>query len=655
VGGASSDWPEPGPLLARIDSPADLRSLPPDKLPELCAELRAFIWETVNRVGGHLAASLGVVELTVVLHYLFDTPRDRILFDVGHQGYVHKVLTGRRDALHTIRQFGGISGFLKRSESRYDCMGAGHASTAISTALGVATARDAAGETFRVVAVVGDGGMTGGLAYEGLNNAGASGRDLIVILNDNAMSISPNVGALSRYLTGIISHPHFNRMKADIWNLTERMPKSATFRQFVRKVEESVKSLITPGMLFEDLGFRYLGPIDGHNTGELISILEKVRDLKGPMLLHVQTMKGKGYQIAELDPRKYHGVKGISPGSGKVEAPKSHLAYTDVFGEGIVRLAHEDPRVNAVTAAMVDGTGLVRFARELPERFFDVGIAEAHAVAFCSGMALEGRRPVAAIYSTFLQRAYDQIIHDVALQQLPVIFCLDRAGLVGEDGPTHHGSFDLSYLGCVPGLVVAAPSTGTEMMGLLRCALQWTEGPFAIRYPRDLVPEEEMPDFPDPIEVGTWVTLRPPAAITLLAVGSMVPVAVEAAGLLAAAGVPAGVVNCRFVRPLDGGMLASLTGADRRIVTIEENSLSGGFGSQVARWYDERPGPQRPWILSLGLPDGFVEHGSRGKLLEVCGLTPTQVAERVRAFASTTGSETGDVSGRNAADTGERW
>ena len=655
MGGVPSDWPEPGPLLARIDGPADLRSLPPEKLPELCAELRTFIWETVNRVGGHLAASLGVVELTVVLHYLFDTPRDRILFDVGHQGYVHKVLTGRRDALHTIRQFGGISGFLKRSESRYDCMGAGHASTAISTALGVAVARDADGETYRVIAVVGDGGMTGGLSYEGLNNAGASGRDLIVILNDNAMSISPNVGALSRYLTGIISHPNFNRMKADIWNLTEKMPKSATFRQFVRKVEESVKSLITPGMLFEDLGFRYLGPIDGHNTAELLSILGKVRDLKGPMLLHVQTMKGKGYQIAELDPQKYHGVKGISPGSGKVEAPKSHLAYTDVFGEAIVRLAHEDSRVNAVTAAMVDGTGLVRFARELPERFFDVGIAEAHAVSFCSGMALEGRRPVAAIYSTFLQRAYDQIIHDVALQHLPVIFCLDRAGLVGEDGPTHHGAFDLSYLGCVPGLVVAAPSTGTEMMGLLRCALQWTEGPFAIRYPRALVPEEEMPDFPDPIEVGTWVTLRPPAAVTLLAVGSMVPVAVEAAGLLATMGVPAGVVNCRFVRPLDGGVLASLSGADRRIVTIEENSLSGGFGSQVARWYDERSGPARPWILSLGLPDAFVEHGSRGKLLELCGLTPTQVAERVRAFASTTGTKTGDVSGRLAADTGERW
>ncbi len=651
---APSDWPVPGPLLARIDSPADLRRLPPEKLPELCSELREYIWDTVNRVGGHLAASLGVVELTVVLHYLLDTPRDRILFDVGHQGYVHKVLTGRRDALRTIRQFGGISGFLKRSESPYDCMGAGHASTAISTALGVATARDAAGDSYRVVAVVGDGGMTGGLAYEGLNNAGASGRDLVVILNDNAMSISPNVGAISRYLTGIISHPHFNRMKADIWNLTERMPKSETFRQFVRKVEESVKSLVTPGMLFEDLGFRYLGPIDGHDTAELISVLQKVRDLKGPMLLHVQTMKGKGYQIAELDPRKYHGVKGISPGSGKVEPPKARLAYTDVFGEAMVRLAREDSRVNAVTAAMVDGTGLVRFARELPERFFDVGIAEAHAVAFCSGMALEGQRPVAAIYSTFLQRAFDQIVHDVALQHLPVVFCLDRAGLVGEDGPTHHGAFDLSYLGCVPGLVVAAPSTGAEMMGLLRCALQWTEGPFAIRYPRDIVPEEEMPGFPDPIEVGTWVVLRPPAMVTLLAVGSMVPVAREAADLLAPMGVSAGVVNCRFVRPLDPRVLGGLRGAGQRIVTLEENSLAGGFGSQVARWYDELPGPDRPQILSLGLPDRFVEHGSRGKLLELCGLTAGQVVARVRAFAEGAAQEPGDIPGRVAADSRER-
>jgi 1-deoxy-D-xylulose-5-phosphate synthase len=452
-------------MLARIASPDDLRALPVNQLAQVCAELRSYIWETVNRVGGHLAPSLGVVELTVVLHYLFDTPRDRILWDVGHQGYGHKVLTGRREALRTIRQYGGISGFLKPKESPYDVFGAGHASTAISAALGVATARDLQGEKYRVVAVVGDGGMTGGLAYEGMNNAGVSGRNLILILNDNGMSISPNVGAISRYLTGVISHPFFNRMKADIWALTEKMPRSQTLRQFVRRVEESLKTLFTPGMLFEDLGFRYFGPIDGHNLRELISVLEKVRDFEGPILVHVQTRKGKGYSMAEVDPQKYHGVKPVAAGSGKIEPARPVLAYTDVFAHALQELAAKEPRLLAVTAAMADGTGLLRFARAYPDRFFDVGIAEGHAVTFCAGLAMQGLRPVAAIYSTFLQRAFDQIVHDVALQHLPVVFCLDRAGLVGEDGPTHHGVFDLTYLGCIPGMVVAAPRNGRELRG----------------------------------------------------------------------------------------------------------------------------------------------------------------------------------------------
>ena len=627
---AGDGWPVPGPLLSRIESPADLRALSVEELPQVCREVREFIWETINRAGGHLSASLGVAELTVVLHYLFDTPRDRILWDVGHQGYVHKVLTGRRDQLRTIRQFRGISGFLKRAESPYDVLGAGHASTAISAALGVATARDVGGEQYRVVAIVGDGGMTGGLAYEGLNNAGASGRDMIVVLNDNAMSISPNVGAISRYLTSVISHPLFNRMKGDIWDLSEKMPKSEAFRQFVRKVEESLKTLVTPGMLFEDLGFRYFGPIDGHDVRELISVLEKVRDLKGPILIHVQTRKGKGYEVSELDPRKYHGVKGIQPGSGKVEPRRPAFTYTEVFGNGLTRLAADHPRLLAVTAAMVDGTGLVPFARAYPGRFFDVGIAEAHASTFCAGLAMEGMRPVAAIYSSFLQRAYDQIIHDIALQHLPVVFCLDRAGLVGEDGPTHHGTFDLSYLGCVPGMVVAAPRHGTELLGLLQSALAWDGGPFAIRYPRDQVPEEEMPEFPGPIEVGTWVVLRDPAPLTLLAVGSMVPVAREAAEILAREGPPVGVINCRFVRPLDETLLARVAGAARWVVTLEENVLAGGFGSQVARWIENLPDGRRPHLSMIGLPDAFIEHGSRSELLELCGLTAAQVASRLR-------------------------
>ncbi len=623
-------WPEPGPILGRIASPEDLRALSVDQLPAVCQELRAYIWETITRVGGHLAPSLGVVELTVVLHYLFDTPRDRILWDVGHQGYVHKVLTGRREALRTIRQYGGISGFLKRSESPYDVFGAGHASTAISAALGIATARDSLGDDYRVVAVVGDGGITGGLAYEGMNNAGASGRNLIVILNDNGMSISPNVGAISRYLTSIISHPLFNRIKADVWNLTAKMPKSATLRNLVRKLEESLKTLITPGMFFEDLGFRYLGPIDGNNVHELISVLEKIRNLEGPILVHVQTRKGKGYQIAEVDPQKYHGVK-PSPGSGKVEPARPRLTYTDVFGDAMVRLARRDPRVVAVTAAMADGTGLLPFARAFPDRFFDVGIAEAHGVTFCAGLAVEGMRPVAAIYSTFLQRAYDQIIHDVAIQHLPVVFCLDRAGLVGEDGPTHHGTFDLSYLGCIPGLVLAAPRSGTELLGLLESALEWSEGPFAIRYPRDQVPEEEMPEFPGPIAVGSWEVLRPIAPLTFLAVGSLVDAACEAADQLRMAGRAAGVVNCRFIRPLDETILARVAERAERVVTLEENVLSGGFGSQVLRWFDEHPEAPRPVVSCFGLPDQFVVHGGRKKLLDLCGLTAARIGEAIEA------------------------
>jgi 1-deoxy-D-xylulose-5-phosphate synthase len=634
VSSSEAGVPAPGPLLSKIEGPEDLRSLPVEKLPELCHELREYIWDTVTRIGGHLGSSLGVVELTVVLHYLYDTPVDRIVWDVGHQGYVHKVLTGRRDALREIRRWKGISGFLKRTESPYDVFGAGHASTAISAALGVATARDLAGESYRVVAVVGDGGMTGGLAYEGLNNAGASGRNLTVILNDNAMSISPNVGAISKYLTGIISGPLFNRAKDEIWSLTEKLPKTQTVRQVARRLEEGLKTLLTPGMLFEDLGFRYLGPIHGHDVRELISVLEKVRNMHGPILVHVLTSKGKGYELSETDPSRYHGVKAKPKpsGSGKVERKKPGLAYTQVFGEAMCQLAAEDPRVCAITAAMADGTGLVRFAERFPDRFFDVGIAEAHGVTFSAGLAAEGRRPVATIYSTFLQRAFDQIVHDVSIQKLPVVFCLDRAGLVGEDGPTHHGAFDLSYLGCLPGMVLAAPRNGAELIGLLRAALAWGKGPFAIRYPRDQIPEESMPVVKDAIPVGSWEVLRPLAPVSLLAVGSMVPVALETAALLAAEGDEVGVVNCRFIRPLDATVLEEILDRAGMIVTLEENVLPGGFGDQVSLWLEERGGLDRVRTLRIGLPDRFVEHGSRGRLLEACGLTAPQIHHRLRAL-----------------------
>jgi 1-deoxy-D-xylulose-5-phosphate synthase len=628
TGNPGTGLPEPGPLLATINGPEDLRALPVEKLPELCLELRSFIWDTITRLGGHLAPSLGVVELSVVLHYVYDTPRDRLIWDVGHQGYVHKVLTGRRDLLRTIRQWKGISGFLKREESPYDVFGAGHASTAISAALGVATARDLRGEDHRVVAVVGDGGMTGGLAYEGLNNAGVSGRNLTVILNDNAMSISPNVGAIARYFTKILSSPLFNRAKGEVWDLTEKLPRKEEIRLAARRVEESVKTLIVPGMLFEDLGFRYLGPVDGHDVRELIDVFQKVKELEGPLLVHVLTCKGKGYEVSEADPNKYHGVKAST--SGKIEKKKPGLAYTAVFSEAMVQLAAENPRVCAITAAMADGTGLTDFAARFPDRFFDVGIAEAHGVTFCAGLAAEGMRPVAAIYSTFLQRAYDQIIHDVAVQKLPVIFALDRAGLVGEDGPTHHGCFDLSYLGCVPGLVVAAPKNGTELVALLHTAVQHLDGPFAIRFPRDTVPEEVVPTHPDPIPIGSWEITRPLAGVTLLAVGTMVRVAEEVADLFAAEDVEVGVVNCRYVRPLDTTVMQQLGARAGVVVTIEENALRGGFGTQVCSWFEREGHLDRVRMMQFGIPDDFVEHGPRGKLLELVGLTTPQIHARLR-------------------------
>lgn len=619
------------PLLSRIDSPTDLKVLSVDELEILCGELRSYVWETITRVGGHLSASLGVVELTVALHYLLDSPSDRIVWDVGHQSYIHKVLTGRRDRLPTIRQHGGISGFCKRSESPHDAFGAGHASTAISAALGIAAARDMSGEDYQVVAVVGDGGLTGGLAYEGLNNAGASGRRLVVILNDNKMSISPNVGALSRYLTGIIASPRFNKAKADVWKLSEHFPKTKLFRQMVRRIEESLKGLLVPGMLFEDLGFRYLGPIDGHNLRELLVVLDRVRTMEGPILLHVVTQKGKGIAVAEGDPLKYHGVKALVPKNGKLEPPAPKPTYTDILGRLVPRLAREDARVVAVTAAMAEGTGLVTMGEEHPDRFFDVGIAEAHAVTFCAGMATAGMRPIAAIYSTFLQRAYDQIVHDVALQHLPVLFCLDRAGLVGEDGPTHHGCFDLAYLACVPELIVCAPKDGRELCDLIHTGLG-QERPFAIRYPRDTIPDDLTLSQVDEIdlrtlELGSWERLRPGEETVLLAVGSMIGAALECAERLDSLGTPVGVVNCRFTKPMDEGMLREILATARRVVTLEEGSLAGGFGSQVAAL---AAGLDRaPRLLAIGLPDEFVEHGRRAQLLQRAGLSADAVHGRI--------------------------
>jgi len=629
--GASGGGVEPYRILPRVASPRDLRGLSLEEMEQLCIELRHYIIETVTRTGGHLAPSLGVVELAVALHRVFESPEDKIIWDVGHQSYAHKILTGRRDAFARLRQRDGLSGFCRREESPHDPFGTGHASTSISAALGMAAARDLLGGREKIVAVIGDGALSGGLAFEGLDNAGGCGRDLILILNDNNMSISPTVGALARHLTEIITHPLYEKVKKEVWDLTQKLPRgSRTVQEVVRRIEESLKGLVTPGSYFESLGFRYLGPVDGHQLRGLIQLLEKVRQMRGPVLVHVRTQKGKGLADAEQDPCKYHGIAPRASANGKVEPIRAELTYTRVFGATVSELAAEHPELVGVTAAMTDGTGLDDFALRHPQRFFDVGIAEAHAVTFAGGLAARGIRPVVAIYSTFLQRAFDSLVHDVALQRLPVILALDRAGLVGEDGPTHHGAFDLAYLNCIPHMVVCAPSSGAELRGLLATALAHRDGPFAIRYPRSPVPDANALDHPPaPFEIGRWEVLRPGSDGQLLAVGSMVAVALEASEALAAGGLSFGVINARFVKPLDRELLIRLSGEAGLLVTLEEGVLNGGFGSQVGSALSGKARPDLA-LLHVGLADRFIEHGSRGELLELTGLTPQGVAERIR-------------------------
>jgi len=619
------------PLLDRIESPADLRALPEERLPELCAELRDYLIEVISETGGHFSSSLGVVELTVALHYTLDTPEDRIVWDVGHQAYIHKILTGRREAIKTIRQYGGISGFLKRSESPYDCYGAGHASTSLSAAFGMAVARDLAGRKNRVAAVVGDGALTGGLCYEALNNAGSSRRQVLFVLNDNNMSISPNVGAINTYLTNFSTTELYRRFRGEVRDRLERMPRvGKKLSLLARRIEEAAKTVITPGALFEALGMNYFGPIDGHDVRELVRVLKNLRDADHPTLLHVLTVKGKGYGPAEEEPEGYHGVKPFCPEEGIVPSEPGKPVFQDAFGSALCQLARRDPRVVGITAAMPTGTGIVPFAREFPDRFFDVGIAEEHAAVFAAGLAAEGMRPVCAIYSTFLQRAYDPIVHDAAVQHLPVIFCLDRAGLAGEDGPTHHGTFDLSYLRHIPGMVVAAPKDGNELRDLLAAALQHDGGPFAIRYAKTVADPFDEGAEPRPIPIGSWEVLRPGSDLLLLAVGSMVAPARKAAELLASRGLSAEVVNARFVKPLDEAYLATAAGRFAHVVTVEENVVAGGFGSAVLEWAQASGWTAR--FATMGLPDQFVPHGTRARLLQDVGLTAESIAERAAAL-----------------------
>ena len=609
-----------------------------DELRELSSEMRSRLIEVCSQTGGHIGAGLGVVELSVAVHAAFDTPRDQVVWDVGHQGYPHKLLTGRNDEMGSLRQENGISGFLKRSESEYDTFGAGHAATAISAGFGMATARDLNAESFKVVSILGDGALTCGLAYEGLNNAGASGRDFIVILNDNEMSIAPNVGAMSKYLTSIQRNPLYNRVRSAIGTVIEASPsKLKGVTSLVKKWEESMKAFLTPGVLFEELGFRYFGPIDGHDIDALMDTLTAVRDFTGPRLVHVITQKGKGFPAGEHT-EKWHALPpGHDPATGKqLKVSSANAAYTAVFGKGLAELADEDPKVVAITAAMPSGTGTGIFASAHPDRFFDVGIAEGHAVTFAAGMATRGIHPFCVIYSTFLQRAYDNVIHDCAIQHLPVVFAMDRAGLVGEDGPTHMGLYDIAYMLAVPEMTVTAPKNGTEMLALMRTAALHKNGPFSIRYPRDAAPDT-VPSISDieAVPYGSWEMLRkgagtrdPNGGMAILATGTMVLPSVAAAEKLSEEGLNVTVVNCRFIKPHDEEMLAQIVAENRDILVVEEGTVVNGFGAHISAVVAQMDASVR--VIAHGVPDRFIEQAPRARQLASVGLDAAGIAARAK-------------------------
>ena len=622
-------------LLEGISGIEDVKRLPREQLQPLADEIRQRLIDVVSTTGGHIGAGLGVVELATAVAYVFDSPRDKVVWDVGHQAYTWKLLTGRNDRFPTLRQQGGISGFLRRDESPHDHFGAGHAGTAMSAAFGMAVARDLKGEKHAVVAIVGDGAMTCGLSYEGLNNAGHSGRDILVILNDNGMSIAPNVGAMSRYLSNVATNPLYNRVREEVKHLTQRVDAMVGHgvQDFARRVEESLKNLVLPGVLFQEMGLRYFGPVDGHDVRALVDQLEKLRQLKGPRLLHVLTQKGKGFPLEEPDREKFHARAPYDPATGELRAAAGGPPqWTKVFGDAITQLAGEHPELVAITAAMPTGTGISIFQKKWPDRTFDVGIAEGHATTFAAGLATQGIRPVVAIYSTFLQRAYDNIIHDVAIQGLPVIFCLDRAGMVGDDGQTHMGLYDIAYMLAVPGMVVTAPRDGAEMIGLLRCALARTDGPFSIRYPRDKAPVEPPPAAEvAPVPFGTWEVLRQgKVGVALLPVGAMCGPAMQAATALAAGGLDVTVVNCRFLKPVDRDVLGALVRDHRVLVTVEDGVVTNGFGAYLAEIVQGLAPEVR--VIALGAPDRTYEHAPRPKQLEVAGLTADAIAARVKAL-----------------------
>ena len=627
--------------LKNIHSPKDIRGFTSKQLQELCDEIRNYTIETVTAVGGHLAPTLGAVELTVALHHVFDTPKDKLVWDVGHQAYAHKILTGRFNSMNTIRQFGGLSGFLKRTESEYDVFGAGHASTSISAALGVAAARDQKNQDFKVAAVIGDGSLTGGLAYEGLNNSGILNTQILVVLNDNEMSISPNVGAMSKYLTRITTNPLYNKIRNEIWNITDSLPWGKKLsKRLLHKIDESLKALLVPGVLFDELGFRYFGPIDGHDINELVKTLNNIKNINQPVLLHIITKKGKGLVSTREDNGEYHrdAVKfhAVKPNSTngqiKKSTDKTIPSFQDVFGYLSCEVARNRDDTICITAAMREGTGLVPYAKEFPTRYFDVGIAEGHGVTFSAGFATEGLRPIVAIYSTFLQRAFDHIVHDVAIQHLPVIFCMDRAGIAGEDGPTHHGSLDIAYLRCIQDMVVSAPRNGNEFRHLLYSALNQTELPFSIRYPKSSAIDFDIDGQAELLPLGSWEVLRTGSDIAVLAVGPLSYNVERVAKLLQNENISIEIVNCRFIKPMDKSYLRSLIGRFDQVVTIEEGVIVGGFGDSVSSWLLENDFQGR--IKRLGMPDSFIQHGKRDELLTEIGLDENGIIDTIRSLVN---------------------
>jgi len=613
-------------LLDNVNSPQDLKKLNQTEIKQLADDIRQFLVKTVSECGGHLAANLGVVELSIALHYVFNTPDDKVIWDVGHQCYVHKILTGRKDEMISLRQYGGISGFPKYEESQHDAFNTGHSSTSISAALGMAIARDIKREKHSIIAVIGDGALTGGMAYEALNHAGHEGRDLIVILNDNEMSISKNVGAMSGYLNRLRTDPSYSKTKDEIEGVLKRIPGiGPNIARAAGKFKDTVKYLMVPGMIFEELGFTYIGPVNGHNLEELTLVLANARKMKGPVLIHTITQKGRGYEPAWKNPDVFHGIGPFDVNTGS-QIKKAIKTYTEVFGDFLVDRAMNDNNVVAITAAMTSGTGLSKFARAFPDRFFDVGICEQHAVTMAAGMARTGLRPVVAIYSTFLQRAYDQIIHDVALQNLPVIFAIDRAGLVGEDGPTHHGVFDISFFRNVPNFTIMAPSDENELLDMFHTAFN-INGPVAIRYPRGAGEGVKISEERHLLEVGKARVLQEGNDLGIVAIGRGVSIAREVVNIMALKGINAFLLDARFVKPLDKYMISSLANKYGRLVSIEDNCLEGGFGSAVLEVLAENN--IKAEVIRIGIPDEFIEHGKVDLLFDYLNLDAESVVETI--------------------------